>query len=225
MRTVVTVSARKTINMYYIVGFSDHGAVVHLAPGLAERSHRMIEKCPHCKRDVIFSRNICPACGHTSDDAERGEPTYMGDDAKRGLSPAYTQAMETAMNETQRRGRLLTGLIIGLILAPLVVLNAVLIFWLKPDFAALVALAFAAWLLRKLWTGRTWAKQLTILGSTLSGVAGLALCVVRRDTLNPVFFLMFLIFGVVYLWGAWNLYWSKDIPEFLKMQRRVHDEP
>lgn len=187
----------------------------------------MIEKCPHCKRDVIFSRNICPACGHTSDDAERGEPTYMGDDAKRGLSPAYTQAMETAMNETQRRGRLLTGLIIGMILAPLVVLNTVLIFWLKPDPAALAALAFAGWLLRKLWLGRIWAKQLTILAGVLSGIAGLTLCVVRRggpNPLNPVFFLMCLVFGIVYLWGAWNLYWSKDIPEFLKMQRRRYDE-
>ena len=185
----------------------------------------MIQKCPHCKRDVLFSRDICPACGHASTESERGEPTYMGEDARQGLAPTYTAAMEATMNETQKRGRILTGLIIGMILAPLVVLNAVLAFWLVPSGKALAALVFAAWLTRKLWQGHPWARSVAIVTAGASALSGLTLCVLRRGTLNPVFFLLFLIFGIVYLWCAWNLYWSRDIPEFLKLQlRRTREE-
>jgi uncharacterized Zn finger protein (UPF0148 family) len=184
----------------------------------------MIQKCPHCKRDVLFSRDICPACGHTSKESERGEPTYMGEEARQGLAPAYTEAIETTMTETQKRGRLLVGLIIGMILAPLVVLNAVLVFWLSPRFPAIAALAVAAWLLRQLWLGRPWARPVVSLAAACAAGAGLVHCVLQRHTLNPVFFLLSLVFGVVYLWCAWNLYWSRDIPEFLKVQRRLAAE-
>ena len=43
---------------------------------------RMIQKCPHCHRDVIFSRDICPACGHSSTEEERSEITDLERDRR-----------------------------------------------------------------------------------------------------------------------------------------------
>lgn len=180
----------------------------------------MIQKCPHCKRDVVFSREICPACGHSSAESARGPATYMGDEARLGLAPAYTEEMETRMNAVQRRGRIQTGLVIGLLLAPLVAWNAVALFWLRPRFGAFALLAVSAWLCWKLWWGSRLARHVLWVAAGAAGLAGWVNLAMRRATLGPVWLLACLVFGGVYLWCAWMLLRSTDLPEWLSYQRR-----
>ena len=42
---------------------------------------------------------------------------------------------------------------------------------------------------------------------------------IRPGLLNPVELLGFLIFGGVYIWCAWILLRSRDVPEWLRYQR------
>ena len=184
----------------------------------------MIQKCPHCKRDVVFSREICPACGLVSADEERGEATYMGDEARLGLAAAYTEEMETRLNETQRRGRLQTGLTIGLLIAPLVVLNTVGLFWLRLTFSAFLALVVVSWLGWRLWFGGRIARHLLWVSAAAAGISGLVFCGMHYQTINPVAFLTCLVFGLVYLWCAWILLCSRDLPEWLRYQRHRQRE-
>lgn len=180
----------------------------------------MIQKCPHCKRDVVFSRQICPACGHASPEQARGEATYMGEAARRGAAPLYTEEMETRMNAVQRRGRLQTGLVIGMLLAPLVAWNAVELFWLRPRPLPVALLAGLAWLCRRLWQGRRATRLPLGVLAAASGLVGLALLAAGRAEGNPVWFLACLVFGMVYLWCGWILLRSRDLPEWLAYQRR-----
>jgi hypothetical protein len=180
----------------------------------------MIQKCPHCKHDVVFSRDICPACGHHSRDEDRLQATYMGDEARLGLAPMYTEEMETRMNAVQRRGRVQTGLVIGLLLAPLVALNTVGVYWLRLSSWGMFALAAASWLCWRLWLGSRWARHLLWVAAAASGLWGCATVAVRRLELDPVRFLAFLVFGAVYVWCAWILLRSPDLPEWLSYQRR-----
>jgi hypothetical protein len=185
----------------------------------------MIQKCPHCKRDVVFSREICPACGLTARPEERGEATYMGDEARLGLKPAYTEEMETRMNAVQRRGRLQTGLVIGLLLAPLVALDSVGLLWLRLSPYGILALVVAAWLSWRLWYGSRLARHVLWVAAAGAGLAGCATVALQRGALNPVLFLACLVFGTVYLWCAWVLLCSTDLPEWLAYQRqRALDE-
>ena len=179
----------------------------------------MIQKCPHCKRDVVFSREICPACGHAARPEARGEATYMGDEARLGLRPAYTVEMETRMNAVQRRGRLQTGLLIGLLLAPLVALNTVGLLWLRLNLYGVLALAVAAWLCWHLWYGSRLARHVLWVAAAGAGLLGGAALLSRGGDLNPVLFLACLVFGAVYLWCAWVLLCSTDVPEWLAYQR------
>jgi hypothetical protein len=180
----------------------------------------MIQKCPHCKQDVVFSREICPACGHAARDEQREQATYMGDEARLGLAPLYTEEMETRMNAVQRRGRIQTGLIIGLLLAPLVTLNTVGLWWLRLSLAGVLALAVAAWLCWKLWNGSSGARHLLWVAAAIAGSAGGVTVAVQRTALDPVRFLAYLIFGAVYVWCAWILWRSTDLPEWLNYQRQ-----
>jgi hypothetical protein len=180
----------------------------------------MIQKCPHCKQDVVFSRDICPACGHCARDEERGQATYMGDEARLGLAPLYTEEMETRMNAVQRRGRIQTGLIIGLLLAPLVTLNTVGLWWLRVSLPGVLALAIAAWLCWKLWSGSRAARHLLWVAAAGLGIAGCVTVAVERTALDPVRFLAYLVFGAVYVWCAWILLRSTDLPEWLSYQRQ-----
>ncbi len=178
----------------------------------------MIHKCPHCKNDVIFSREICPACGHMTKEEDRLESTYVGDEAKLGIVPAYTRGIEETMNETQKRGRTLLGLVIGLLLAPQVVFNVVRVIWLSPDFRGLLALAVTGWLTRKLWLGHPWARVMLVWAAAAAGLSAVGTFVLRFAELNPVAKLACGGFGLVYVWCAWQLFRSKDIPEFMKVQ-------
>lgn len=179
----------------------------------------MIQKCPHCKHDVVFSREICPACGLASTDEERGEATYMGDEARLGLAAAYTEEMETRLNETQRRGRLQTALVIGMLVAPWIVLNTVGVFWLRLRFSGFMALVLMSWLGWRLWFGGRIVRHILWVAAAAGGMAGLAYCVMHIQTINPVALLACLIFGLVYLWCAWILLLSRDLPEWLRYQR------
>jgi len=181
----------------------------------------MIHKCPHCKNDVIFSREVCPACGYRSAEHERLESTYVGDEAKLGFVPAYTRDIEEQMNETQKRGRVVLSLVIGMILAPQIVFNVVLGFWLSVSFKGLLALAVTTWLTRKLWFGFRWTKAVITYAVGFTGLAGIVILLLRFSALNPVAKLACGVFGVVYLWCAWQLLQSKDIPEFMTVQRSV----
>lgn len=180
----------------------------------------MIQKCPHCKRDVVFSRDICPACGYEAADSERLPATYMGDEARLGLAPMYTEEMETRMNAVQRRGRIQTGLVIGLLVAPLVTLNTVGIYWLRPTAYGALALAVEGWLCWRLWNGSRFARHVLWAAAGAAGLAGLAAVITRGTALDPVRFLAYLVFGIIYVWCAWILLRSRDLPEWLSYQRR-----
>jgi hypothetical protein len=185
----------------------------------------MIQKCPHCKQDVVFSRDICPACGHTACDEERQQATYMGDAARLGLAPLYTEEMETRMNAVQRRGRIQTGLVIGLLLAPLLTLNLVELYWLRLSLPGVVALAVAGWLCWKLWSGNRSVRHLLWVAAASFGVTGCITVALQRTALDPVRFLSYLVFGVVYVWCAWILWRSPDLPEWLTYQRQRRRDP
>ena len=78
---------------------------------------KQIQKCPHCHKDSVFSHNICPNCGFESKYEERGEPDYKLDE--NGKVPSYAFVMEEHMTQCQRHGRILLGVIMGLLGAPL----------------------------------------------------------------------------------------------------------
>lgn len=179
----------------------------------------MIQKCPHCKSNVIFSRNICPACGYEVPEGDRLESDYIGDQAKLGIVPAYTRAMEETLNETQKRGRLLVGLIIGLLLSPQIVLTCVSFFWLRPSLWGVLVLIVTVWLCRRLWLGVAWCRPGLGILAGISGFSGLVLLVFGHAGLNPVARLVCGVFGLVYLWCSYQLLASLEIPEFLRVQR------
>jgi len=137
----------------------------------------------------------------------------------------YTEEMETRMNAVQRRGRTQTGLVIGLLLAPLVTLNTVGVYWLRLSLPGVMALAAAGWLCWRLWSGSKLARHLLWTAAGCTGLAGLALVAVQRSALDPVRFLAYLVFGAIYVWCGWILLRSTDLPEWLSYQRqRQRDE-
>jgi hypothetical protein len=180
----------------------------------------MIEKCPHCKTDVIFSRDICPACGHPSKDGEREEATYLGE-AKTDGRPVYNQEMEVTMTARQRHGRILTGIMCGAIPAPLLAHTLVYMVWFRVSGWVLLSLFVSSVVVYHLWYGRKWAHWLAVAGTLLAGCAG-PIRVVLRGTahLNAVDVMAYVVFALVYLWCAWQLALSTDIREFLDYQRK-----
>ena len=180
----------------------------------------MIQKCPHCRTDVIFSRDICPACGHPSRDAERGEATYLGE-AKTDGRPVYNQAIETTMTARQRNGRILVGLICGAIPAPLVAHTAVHLVWFRVNGWVLSAALVSIWVVYHLWFGRGWARWLATVGTLAAGAAGLYQAVLRRGGgMNAVEIMAYVVFALVYLWCAGQLLRCQDVKEFLAYQRK-----
>jgi hypothetical protein len=180
----------------------------------------MIQKCPHCKTDVIFSRDICPACGHPSRDEERGEPTYLGE-AKTDGRPVYNQEMEATMTARQRHGRILVGMICGAIPAPLLAHTVTYLVWLKVNGWVLLGLFVSCTFVYHLWYGRKWAHWLAAAGTLVAGCAGLYQAVLRRGVgLNAVEIMAYVVFALVYLWCAWQLIRCQDVKEFLLYQRK-----
>ena len=92
---------------------------------------KQIQKCPHCHKDSVFSHNICPNCGFESKYEERGEPDYKLDE--NGKVPSYAFVMEEHMTQCQRHGRILLGVIMGLLGAPLLTWAATNVFLLTDE--------------------------------------------------------------------------------------------
>ena len=179
----------------------------------------MIQKCPHCQADVIFSRDICPACGHPSQDGERGEATYLGE-AKTDGRPVYNLGIETTMTARQRHGRILVGLICGAIPAPLVAHTAVYLVWFRVSVWVLLATFVSTWVVFHLWYGRKWARWVVAIGTLTAGCAGLYQAVLRRGTgMKAVEIMAYVVFALVYLWCSWQLLRCQDVKEFLGYQR------
>lgn len=182
----------------------------------------MIQKCPHCQTDVIFSRDICPACGHPSRDGERGEATYLGE-ARSDGRPVYNHGIETLMTARQRNGRVLTGLICGAIPAPLAAYSVVRLLWLSPDWLVLLAALVSCWVVYHLWCGSGWARWVAASGTLFAGLVGLfqAQAVLRGEVaMNAVQIMAYVVFALVYLWCAWQLARSPEVKEFLVYQHK-----
>ena len=144
------------------------------------------------------------------------------------------------MTQCQRHGRILLGVVMGLLGAPLLTWEATNIFLMFDEnrtmslplgkvFLLCVAVGWIFWLL---WNnGYRWlAHGLTAVsfagGVFMLGWAAAMIHGIRSGvTVNPVLLLGCLIFGAVYVWCAWQLFRSRDIPEFLRMQyQRMKDE-
>ncbi len=192
---------------------------------------KQIQKCPHCHRDAVFTREICPNCGYTSKYEDRGEPDYKADEANKRI-PSYAAIMEEHMTVAQRHGRILLGLVMGLIGAPLLAWGIVNVYLLMdpnltmeiPLFRVFLCCVALGWMDWEIWhSGRKWLVRGLMMIAFFGGLFMLGracFLLFNKDFDNPVLLLGFLVFGVVYLWCAWQLFRSKDIPEFLRMQRQ-----
>ena len=200
---------------------------------------KQIQKCPHCHKDSVFSHNICPNCGFESKYEERGEPDYKLDE--NGKVPSYAFVMEEHMTQCQRHGRILLGVIMGLLGAPLLTWAATNVFLLTdenrtmeiPLFRVFLACVIVGWIFWTIWNnGYRWLTRGVMAVSFLGGfwmlgwaVKMIVQIVKKTGDVNPVLLLGCIIFGLVYVWCAWQLWRSRDIPEFLRMQyQKMKDE-
>ena len=193
---------------------------------------KQIQKCPHCHKDSVFSHNICPNCGFESKYEERGEPDYKLDE--NGKVPSYAFVMGEHMTQCQRHGRILLGVIMGLLGAPLLTWAATNVFLLTdenrtmeiPLFRVFLACVIVGWIFWTIWNnGYRWLTRGVMAVSFLGGfwmlgwaVKMIVQIVKKTGDVNPVLLLGCIIFGLVYVWCAWQLWRSRDIPEFLRMQ-------
>jgi hypothetical protein len=192
---------------------------------------KQIEKCPHCHKDAIFIRKLCPNCGLDSESADRGEPDYKADE--RGRLPSYVFLLEETLSVPQQHGRILLATICALLLLPVAALNVVNVYLLLdpsrtlsiPMGRSLLLLAFCLWLVYRVWHGRSFSQWLLMSWAVLSGF-GLLVYALRHYILealaNPVALLAAMVFGVVNLWCAWQLWRSRIIPDFVDRQRRFY---
>ena len=122
---------------------------------------KQIQKCPHCHKDSVFSHNICPNCGFESKYEERGEPDYKLDE-----------------NGKERHGRILLGVIMGLLGAPLLTWAATNVFLLTdenrtmeiPLFRVFLACVIVGWIFWTIWNnGYRWLTRGVMAVSFLGG--------------------------------------------------------
>ena len=181
----------------------------------------MIEKCPHCHRDVMFTRDICPACGHTSTEEERGKPTAFDEERDSSRVPTYFQPLEDELTVAQKRGLLLLMVSSVALLAPDVGIFVVRLRWLSFDIGALIRLALVVALLRILWRGRTWAKKATALIAAVAGIAGPLAALLWHNQLSAALVFLFCVWGVVLIFVAVTLVRSQDVEDYLKIRRKA----
>ena len=183
----------------------------------------MIERCPHCGADVIFSSSICPACGYESSEQDRTEPSALEIERRTSRYPTYTAELETILSAPQARGRLLLGLTSGILLAPgitYVVTGLLMGIVSGVAFLATLMLVAGGWLLLRAWEGRVWAWRLSALAAASLGIAGMLIAFVRRSVLpTPIVFLACLL-GPMFLACAWTLSFSRDAREYRDIRRR-----
>jgi len=180
----------------------------------------MIERCPHCGKDVVFSKNICPECGLVSAEDERTELTGLAQERATSRHPTYTGPLEDMLSASQARGRLLVALAMGFLLTPDTAFFLVKLCWLRFEFLALIRLIALAWLLRRVWDGALWASRLAAVVAAVVGVSGVLVGIVRVRTLAPPLVLLFCIFGPLFVISAYTLTYSPDAQDFLHRQRR-----
>ena len=184
-----------------------------------------IGKCPHCGKDSLFTRGICPNCGLTSKPEERGKPDFLLD--ADGKLPSYTEALEEEMTTSQKNGRILIMLCTLLIGVPLLGWTGVAIFqsfensFHPPILPPLAMAALAAYLTYRLFERVRWTRW------ALCVLAVLASIVFAR-TLHAepgfVFYASIALFSAINLAAVLMLATSRDVTEYMNLQRNTPGE-
>lgn len=179
----------------------------------------MIERCPHCQEDVVFSRNICPACGEVSASDQRREATLIDREKASSRYPVYMAPLEEELSLTQRRGRLLVWLCTGFLLAPDFTYFLVGLSWLSFRGWPLLRLIVTGWLLLRLWEGKRWSRWLLSASAFTVGVAAIIRGALHRVDAPPSMLLFCLVFGPLFVVVAWTLAFSEETRDFLRLRR------
>lgn len=175
-----------------------------------------IGKCPHCGKDSLFTRGICPNCGLTSRPEERGKPDFLLD--ANGKLPSYTEVLEEEMTVSQKHGRILIMLCTLMIGLPLLAWTSVVIFQSQensfhpPVLPPLAMLCLDIYLTYKLFARSRWARwALCLLAVTA--------CIVFTSSLHTNkgfnFLTSIILFSAINLAAALMLATSRDATEFL----------
>jgi len=180
-----------------------------------------IGKCPHCGKDSLFTRGICPSCGLTSRPEERGKPDYLLD--ADGRLPAYTESLEEEMTTAQRHGRILMGLCILLIGIPLVAWTAVVLFqslensFHPPVFPPMTMLCLDAYFSYRLLLRARWARHALCALALLSSIVFATGVHTREGFMLAA---SITLFAAINLAGALMLALSRDVTEYLAIGKK-----
>lgn len=179
----------------------------------------MIERCPHCREDVVFSRNICPACGELSASDQRTEATLIDREKASSIYPVYMGPLEDELSLTQRRGRLLVWLCTCFLLAPDLTYFLVGLSWLSFRGWPLLRLIVTTWLLLRLWEGKRWSRRLLAAAALTVGVAAIIRGALAHADTPPSMLLFCFIFGPLFVVVGWTLTFSEEARDFLRLRR------
>ena len=171
----------------------------------------------------MFTRDICPACGHTSSEDERVEQTELDARRQAARTPVFDLPFETAMTVAERRGRLELALITTALLFPDAFCLFVRACERRFDLWAAVFLAVSWLIARGLWRGSPKVRRVAALFAAAAGL----LQALAAGLLHPRL-------GIAHrgwLWGsgcllllaAWPLWRSTDLTDYLR--RRRYDGP
>jgi len=132
--------------------------------------------CPACGVDLERAAATCPECGEQ----------LVDDEVAALLEERMAAAFESEMNTTPRWAVVLTGLALGIAVAPLVVYAAVIAVGDIP-LVALVGLGFAGWLLPAAALSRLPNPSAVLSRGLYIVVAGIAAVIlaVGYDTMTP----------------------------------------
>jgi len=181
----------------------------------------MIERCPHCQHDVMFSRDICPECGRTAAEEERLQATSLEEEKRTGRLPTYFGPIEDELADAQKRGRVLLWLITAVLVGPDAGLVVVKLRWLSFDLFAVARVICMVLVLRALWRGKEWARKTAAGLAGLSGVALPAMSLAFRQKLNQSQHFLFWVLGVLLLTSAVTLLRSEELADYLRLRRKT----
>ena len=175
-----------------------------------------IGKCPHCGKDSLFTRGICPNCGLTSKPEERGKPDFLLN--ADGKLPSYTEVLEEEMTISQKHGRILIMLCTLMIGLPLLAWTSVVIFqslensFHPPIFPPLAMLCLDIFTTYKLFARTRWARwALCLLAVTASLIFASGVHTHEGFALVT----SITLFSVINLTAALMLATSRDATEYL----------